>query len=100
MKIMVETTNNKQENSTNVWKGVTIEELKFMRAVAAVKLELQKDLLKNKASETLPAGMSSAQGVSSKINGKLSFIQKALLFVKGVRMATSVVSFFKSSKKR
>ena len=41
-------TNNTNKGSSTAWNGVTIEELKYMRAVALVKLEMQKELLKNK----------------------------------------------------
>lgn len=92
---MTDSTENK-----NVWNGVTIEELKFMRATALIRLEMQKELLKKKTGETLPFGMTSSQGVIGNINRNLTFVQKAMLFVKGVRLATGIVSFFKSSKKR
>lgn len=92
-------TNDSTENK-NVWNGVTIEELKFMRAAALIRLEMQKELLKKKTGETLPFGVSSSRGVIGHINRNLTFVQKAVLFVKGVRLATGIVSFFKSSKKR
>lgn len=92
-------TDDSTENK-NVWNGVTIEELKFMRATALIRLEMQKELLKKKTGETLPFGMSSSHGVIGNINRNLTFVQKAILFVKGVRLATGIVSFFKSSKKR
>lgn len=92
-------TDDSTENK-NVWNGVTIEELKFMRAAALIRLEMQKELLKKKTGETLPFDMSSSHGVIGNINRNLTFVQKAILFVKGVRLATGIVSFFKSSKKR
>lgn len=93
-------TNNPSNDSSSAWNGVTIEELKYMRAVALVKLELQKELLKNKTREKFPFGSTTSQGLIGGITNKLTLVQKIMLFMKGVRLASSVVTFFKTSKKR
>lgn len=88
------------KNNSSAWNGVTIEELKYMRAIALVKLEMQKELLKKKASKTIPMGSASTQNIIGNLNNKLTLVQKIMLFMKGVRLASGVISFFKSSKKR
>jgi hypothetical protein len=52
----MEDTNVTNKNNSSAWNGVTIEELKYMRAIALVKLAMQKELLKKKASKTIPMG--------------------------------------------
>lgn len=81
------------------WKGVTIEELKFMRASALIRLEIQKEYLLKKASETLPHGMTSPMSVVTGVSNKLTLVQKVILFAKGVRLASSVMSFFKNKRR-
>lgn len=97
---MTDNTINTSKSSSNAWTGVTIEELKYMRAVALIKLEMQKELLKKKASKTLPQSNTTSQGIIGNINKKLTLVQKIILIMKGVRLASGVISFFKSSKKR
>ena len=91
---------NKQDidnTSIDSWKGVTIDELKFMRAAALIRLEFQKEILKKKAAATLPSRLSSS-GLVSDMASKMSFAQKVMLAFKGVKLASSIISFFRKSK--
>ena len=45
-------------------------------------------------------GSASTQNIIGNLNNKLTLVQKIVLFMKGVRLASGVISFFKSSKKR
>ena len=63
------------KNNSSAWNGVTIEELKYMRAIALVKLEMQKELLKKKASKTIPMGSASTQNIIGNLNNKLTLVQ-------------------------
>ena len=82
--------NNMQEPTNEPWKGVTLEELKFMRAKALIRLEMQKEYVKHRSVGLVPfIGGGSSNGV------KTSFAQKILLFVKGVKMAGNLFSLFK-----
>ena len=40
------TNNNLEQDNANTWNGVTIDELKYMRAASLIRLEMQKDYLK------------------------------------------------------
>lgn len=87
-----------KESAVDTWKGVTMEELKFMRASALIRLEIQKDYLVRKANETLPMSVSSPVGLLSGMAGKMSLLQKVLLVIKGVKLATNFVSFFRKKR--
>ncbi len=88
------------ENIKNEWKGVTLDELRFMRASSLIRLEIQKEYLKKKMGETLPFNTQRPGTLMSEISNKLSFAQKALLFFKGIKLTTSLISFFRKSKRR
>ena len=92
--------NTVEPQAEQAWNGVTIEELKFMRASTLIRLEMQKEYLKKKTAEILPVGMSSSTGLVSSINKKLTFAQKAILFIKGAKLAGNVISLFRKSRKR
>lgn len=82
-------------NQSEVWNGVSIEELRFMRASALIRLEMQKEYLKRKTAETLPSNMVGKKGVVNGIAGKMNFVQKAILVIKGVRLANNIISLFR-----
>lgn len=81
--------NNMQEPVNEPWKGVTLEELKFMRAKALIRLEMQKEYVKHRSSGLVPFVGGSGEGA------KTSFVQKILLFAKGIKMTSSLFSIFK-----
>lgn len=94
-------TDSKQNEQVNqAWKGVTYDELKFMRASSLIRLEIQKSYLKKKIGETLPQNKSNTVGLINGISSKLTFVQKTLLFIKGIKLASSLYSFFKRDKRR
>lgn len=84
-----------QDTPVEEWKGVTIEELRFMRASALIRLEMQKDYLKRKAVDTLPSGVMGKNGMVAGIAAKMSIAQKVMLAVKGIRLATNLITFFR-----
>lgn len=88
------------ENNVETWNGVTIEELRFMRASVLIRMEMQKEFLKKKARETLPGNMNSSGTLVSNISGKLTLAQKMILVFKGAKLAASIYSLFKRNKKR
>lgn len=90
--------NNK--TATGEWNGVTLDELKFMRAASLIRLEMQKEYLTRKAIETLPIKQDKNGGFIGGLTDKLTFVQKTILFIKGIKLATSIISFFKKSKNR
>lgn len=79
--------NNMQEPVNEPWKGVTLDELKFMRAKALIRLEMQKEYVKHRSVGLVP--FAGGEGA------KTSFVQKILLFAKGIKMASSLFSIFK-----
>ncbi len=87
-----------KESVVDTWKGVTMEELKFMRASALIRLEIQKDYLVRKANETLPMSVSSPVGILSGMASKMSMLQKVLLVIKGVKLAVNFVSLFRKKR--
>lgn len=91
---------NQNEQHNEEWRGVSFEELRLMRASSLIRLEMQKEYLKKKISETLPINKGNAVGIVGGISGKLTFIQKTLLFIKGVKLASSLFSFLKKNKRR
>ena len=92
-------TNNNVMQPQTEWKGVTIEELKYMRASALIRLEMQKDYLKRKSTEVLPVGSKGMSAMASGISSKMSLAQKIILFAKGAKMAVSLVSLLKKVRK-
>lgn len=95
---MTDTTQN--DDIRGEWKGVTLDELRFMRAASLIRLEMQREYLRKKIGETLPINAQNTGALVNGISGKLSFVQKTLLFIKGVRLTSSLISFFKRSKKK
>ena len=93
------TNNNLEQDNANTWNGVTIDELKYMRAASLIRLEMQKDYLKRKVATSIPMLSSEKRGAVSRISSGMTKVQKILLFVKGVRLATNLFSYFKKSKK-
>lgn len=91
--------NNTETNSANSWNGVTIEELKYMRASSLIRLEMQKEYLKRKIATTMPALSNNKGDAMSGITSKMSFIQKVFLFAKGIRLAVNVINYFRKTKK-
>lgn len=87
-----DTTNNTQ---SEVWNGVTLEELRFMRASALIRVEMQKEYLKRKTAETLPSNFSKNKGVINGFAGKMNFIQKAILIIRGARLVNNLFSLFR-----
>lgn len=87
-----------KESVVDTWKGVTMEELKFMRASALIRLEIQKEYLVRKANETLPMSVSSPVGLLSGMAGKMSMLQKVLFVIKGVKLAINFVSLFRKKR--
>ena len=85
--------------SQTEWKGVTIEELRFMRASALIRLEMQKDYLKRMSADILPNRTNGVSSLVGGISSKMTFLQKILLFAKGAKMAVSLVSLFKKARK-
>jgi hypothetical protein len=85
-------TNDTNKTPIAQWNGVSFEELKFMRAKALIKLEMQKEHLKHKTHSINPFKQASGNKIKS---SKLSFIQRILLFVQGVKMANSIIKLFK-----
>jgi hypothetical protein len=93
------TNNNLEQDNANTWNGATIDELKYMRAASLIRLEMQKDYLKRKVATSIPMLSSEKRGAVSSISSGMTKVQKILLFVKGVRLATNLFSYFKKSKK-
>ncbi|MBE6309845.1 MAG: hypothetical protein E7080_02175 [Bacteroidales bacterium] len=93
------TNNNIESNSANSWNGVTLEELKFMRASSLIRLEMQKEYLKRKFTTTIPALSNNKANALSGITSKMTLIQKMFLFAKGVRLAVNVINYFRKTKK-
>ena len=89
----------KDEKFLNEWNGLTIDELRFMRASSLIRLEIQKEYLKRKIGETTPFGKSSSRGsLLYDFSNKLTLVQKMILVFKGIRVVTSLISFFKRNK--
>ena len=87
--------NSNTETPLKPWNGVTLEELRFMLASALIKLEMQKDYMKKKMSQTLPMQINGKNGLVNGIASKLSFAQKIILAIKGVKLATSIITFLR-----
>ncbi len=86
------------------WRGYSIDELKYRRAVALVKLEMQKTMLAgsvksvtNSISDT-KARLLGATG--KRFEGKLKFVNYLVVGYKSMRMAMNLWNTFKSKKKR
>lgn len=93
------TNNNTEHNSENSWNGVTIEELKYMRASALIRLEMQQEYLKRKLATTIPASSNNKGYALSRLTSKMTLLQKVILFAKGVRLATNVIGYLRKNKK-
>lgn len=89
-----------QQNTGNpdkgAWDGYTIEELKFLRATALIRLQFQKERLAQQAGATLPSG----KGLGFGLADKMSFASKVILFIKGLKLANNLFSLFRTSKKK
>ena len=61
------------------WKGYTLEELRYMRAYTAARLEINRDRLQRNLVTLKNAGPVSKSGIFGKILGTLSYLDIALV---------------------
>ena len=90
----MEDTNDMNKNNSSAWNGVTIEELKYMRAIALVKLEMQKELLKKKASKTIPMGSASTQNIIGNLKTVCPILSVCFLYRRLISLKISLDYFF------
>ncbi len=76
------------------WRGYTLDELRYRRALTAVAIEIEKDRICRSMSETVPSAMkqrSSGASMLSKMLGALNYVDYAVLgwrmikVIKGLR---------------
>lgn len=61
------------------WTGYTLEELRYMRAYTAARLEINKDRLQRNITNFKNSGPVSKSGLLGKVLGTLSYLDIALL---------------------
>lgn len=85
---------------TEEWGGYTIEEMKYHRALAYTKKEIEKDRIRVRANILFTQTVSSG-GIGNarlgKITGKMSVLDYILI---GFRLSRKAVTIYKSIKKR
>ena len=87
-----------------VWRGYTIDELKYRRAVALVKLEMQKGRLAESFNATTGALAETRSkilggGGGKRFAGKLKYINYLIIGYKSVRTAIGLWRSFKGKKR-
>ncbi len=101
-------TSNNTENKLittqgEAWKGYTIDELKYHRAVSLVKLEMQKARLAESftaVTGTLAETRSRIFGSSGKrFDGKLKFVNYLILGYKSMKTAVNLWNSFKRKRR-
>lgn len=74
------------------WKGYTLDELRYQKAVAMIRLEMEKEKISAGFSQMkngMP--MMSTGGIAGKIMGSLNYLDYALIAYKSVTKITSMV---------
>lgn len=61
------------------WKGYTLDEIRYMRAYTAARLEINRDRIQRNFSNLKNAGPVSKSGILGKILGTLSYLDIALV---------------------
>lgn len=84
------------------WKGYTVDELKYQRAIALVKLELQKEVLGNAAKVMNASAMTTNNKylsaiLNGKFSGKLRYVN---YLVAGYRVSKMFMYLWKSFRKK
>ena len=84
------------------WKGYTIDELKYQRAIALVKLELQKEMLVNSVKGLRASGITTNNKYLSSIlngrfTGKLRYVN---YLVAGYKVSKMFMYLWKSFRKK
>ncbi len=64
------------------WKGYTLDELRYMRAYAAARIEINRDRLRTNFRNARHAGPKSIGGVVGRVLGALSYIDIAIMSFK------------------
>lgn len=85
------------------WKGYTIDELKYHRAVALVKLELHKGALAKSVTTTTETISATRNrifgGTGKKFSGKLKFLNYIIIGYKSASTAINLWNTFKRKRK-
>lgn len=103
--MVTESTENKliDGNAKQEWRGYTIDELKYLRAVALVKLEMQKGRLAESfkaATGSLAETKSRLLGTKGKrFTGKLKYFNYLIIGYKSVRTAINLWRSFKGKRR-
>ncbi len=61
------------------WKGYTLDELRYMRAYTAARLEINRDRLNRNFAGVKSVGAFPAKGIVGKILGTLSYLDIAIM---------------------
>lgn len=61
------------------WKGYTLDELRYMRAYTAARLEINRDRLNRNFAGVKSVGTFPAKGIVGKILGTLSYLDIAIM---------------------
>lgn len=65
-----------------VWNGYTLDEIRYMRAYTAARIEINRDRLSRNFANIKNVGPTSSSGLLGKILGTLSYIDIALMTYK------------------
>lgn len=84
---------------TGDWKGYTIDELRYMRAYTAARIEINKDRLKSKAATIKKNGIVGTEGGSmmSRLLGAVGYVDMAIL---GWKLSRRVFKTFKILRRK
>lgn len=77
------------------WKGYTLDELRYMRAYTAARLEINRDRMQRNFANLKNAGPVSKSGILGKILGTLSYLDIALVTFRIGNKALRAMRFFR-----
>lgn len=85
------TTRKSLPHEKDEWKGYTLDELRYMRAYTAARLEINRDHLRRNFANVKDGGAFHTKGLFGKILGTLSYLDIAIMTFKvGSRMFKTV----------
>ena len=77
------------------WEGYTLEQLRYMRAYTAARLEINKDRLRQNFSQVKSLPALRASGILGKVLNSISYIDLAMLAFKIGSKAFKTVKWFR-----
>lgn len=91
---MSETKTKKYPHESENWNGYTLEELRYLRAYTAARIEINKERIRQSFSSAQTVPMLRAEGIMGKVIGSLSYVDLAVMAYKiGSRVFKTIRRF-------